>query len=149
MNTISYTDNFLIGLFHFFVWAKWLLLAALALTCADLRFGIAASRYRGELVKFSRAVRRTVDKIIGFVMWIVMAYAFGKAFGQPFGIELLPLIMLLVIYCIEAESVYVNYYAARGKRVKVKFYKLLGKKADLIEFEEEKEETKNDNNRTS
>lgn len=137
----NYTDGFLIGLLDFFIWAKWLLALAFLLTMADLKFGISAAKYRNEIVKRSRAVRRTFDKITNYCIWIILAYTFGQAFGQPFGVELLPLIMLLVIYGVEVESIYVNYFAAKGRKIKVNFFKFFGKKADIIEVEE-----KEDNN---
>ena len=137
----NYTDGFLIGLLDFFIWAKWLLALAFLLTMADLKFGISAAKYRNEIVKRSIAVRRTLDKITNYCLWIILAYTFGQAFGQPFGIDLLPLIILLVIYGVELESIYVNYFAARGKKVKVNVFKFFGKKADIIEVEE-----KEDNN---
>lgn len=133
---MTYTDHFLVGLFHFFIWAKWLLAAAFILTLADLRFGIAASKFRKEPVKKSRAIRRTCDKICSYVLWIVLAYTFGQAFGDPFGIELLPLLMLLVIYGVELESIYVNYFAAKGKNVKVNIFKLFARKSDIIDIED-------------
>ena len=137
----NYTDKFLFGLIEFFAWAKWLFFLALVLTLGDLKFGIEASRYRKDPIKRSRAVRRTMDKITSYIIWVVMAYSFGQAFGQPFGIDLLPLIILLVIYGVELESIYVNYFAARGKHVKVKFLNFFGKKTDLIEIEGDKNET--------
>ena len=137
----NYTDGFLIGLLDFFIWAKWLLALAFLLTMADLKFGISTSKYRNEIVKRSRAVRRTLDKITNYCLWIILAYTFGQAFGQPFGIDLLPLIILLVIYGVELESIYVNYFAAKGKKVKVNVFKFFSKKNDIIEVEE-----KEDNN---
>nr|DAL15333.1 MAG TPA_asm: holin [Caudoviricetes sp.] len=139
----NYTDGFLIGLLEFFIWAKWLLAAAFILIMADLRFGIPAAKARGEEVKKSRAVRRTFDKITNYCIWIILAYTFGQAFGQPFGVELLPLIMLLVIYGVEVESIYVNYFAAKGRKIKVNFFKFFGKKADIIEVEEKEDDNGN------
>ena len=137
----NYTDGFLIGLLDFFIWAKWLLALAFLLTMADLKFGISAAKCRNEIVKRSRAVRRTLDKITNYCLWIILAYTFGQAFGQPFDIDLLPLIILLVIYGVELESIYVNYFAAKGKKVKVNVFKFFSKKNDIIEVEE-----KEDNN---
>ena len=139
----NYTDGFLIGLLEFFIWAKWLLAAAFILIMADLRFGIPAAKARGEEVKKSRAVRRTFDKITNYCIWIILAYTFGQAFGQPFGVELLPLIMLLVIYGVEVESIYVNYFAAKGRKIKVNFFKFFGKKADIIEVEDKEDDNGN------
>lgn len=139
----NYTDGFLLGLLDFFIWAKWLLAAAFILIMADLRFGIPAAKARGEEVKKSRAVRRTFDKITNYCIWIILAYTFGQAFGQPFGVELLPLLMLLVIYGVEVESIYVNYFAAKGRKIKVNFFKFFGKKADIIEVEEKEDDNGN------
>ena len=136
----NYTDGFLIGLLDFFIWAKWLLALAFLLTMADLKFGISAAKYRNEIVKRSRAVRRTLDKITNYCLWIILAYTFGQAFGQPFGIDLLPLIILLVIYGVELESIYVNYFAAKGKKVKVNVFKFFSKKNDIIEVEEKEDD---------
>ncbi len=137
---MTYTDQFLVGLLDFFLWAKWLLILAFVLTITDLKFGISASRCRKEPVKRSRAVRRTLDKICSYVLWIVLAYTFGQAFGQPFGIDLLPVIILLVIYGVELESIYVNYFASKGKNIKVNVFKFFSKKTDIIEIEEKEAE---------
>lgn len=141
---MTYTDGFLIGLLEFFIWAKWFLILAFTLTMADLKFGISASKYRKEIIKRSRAVRRTFDKICSYILWIILAYTFGQAFGRPFDIELLPIIILLVIYGVELESIYVNYFASKGKNVKVNVLKFFGKKTDIIEIEENKEENGKD-----
>lgn len=137
-----YTDFFLKGLFDFFVWAQWFLIAGLVLTFADLKFGIEAARARKELIKRSRAVRRTVNKICEYTTWIIVAYTFGHAFGKPFGIDVLPCAILLVIYGVELESVYVNYFASKGKKVKVNVFKYFNKKNDIIEVEEDETDTK-------
>lgn len=135
---MTYTDNFLVGLLDFFIWAKWLLILALTLTLADLKFGIAAAKARKEGVKKSKAVRRTIDKITSYIIWVILAYTFGQAFALPFGVELLPMLMLVIIYGVELESIYVNYFASRGKNVKVNILKFFGKKTDMIEVEDEK-----------
>lgn len=146
IQVMTYTDHFLFGLLEFFIWAKWLLILAFVLTMADLKFGISASRYRKEEIKRSRAVRRTLDKICSYVLWVIIAYSFGQAFGQPFGVDLLPVIILLVIYGVELESIYVNYFASKGKNVKVNVLKFFGKKTDIIDIEEKEENNGNTNN---
>lgn len=140
---ITYTDQFLLGLQHFFIWAKWLLLLALILTVADLRFGVMAAKYRKEKIRRSRALKRTLNKICSYLLWLVVAYTFGNAFGKPFGIDLLPLIILLIIYGVELESIFSNYFETKGMKVKINIFKLFSKKYDLIEIEEEKEDENN------
>lgn len=135
----SYTDGFLFGLIEFFVWAKWLMLAALVLTLADLKFGVEKAKYLKEEVRRSRAIRRTLQKISDYVMWIIVAYTFDKAFIS-FSIDLLPFLMLIIIYGIELESIYKNYGTARGKNLKINILSFFKKKTELIEIEDDKED---------
>jgi hypothetical protein len=134
--TSTYTDSLLIGLRDFISWAKWLFILAFVLTIADLRFGLQASKERKEAIRKSRALKRTINKICSYLLWVVLAYCFGKAFGTPFGIEPLPVIMLIVIYGVELESIYSNYFEAKGKKIKVNVLKFFGKKTDIIEVED-------------
>lgn len=129
------TDQFLTGLLEFFIWAKWLMLTAFVLTMADLKFGVEKARYLNEEVRKSRAIRRTLQKICDYIMWIILAYTLDKAFIS-FEIDLLPFIILIVIYGIELESIFKNYFTARGKNIKVNFLKFFGKKTDIIDIEE-------------
>ena len=118
---------------------KWFMLLAVILIIADLRFGIAAAKKRGEQIRFSRAGRRTINKIVDYLCWILLAGAIGKAFGLPFDIPILPAIVLLVIYGFEINSCYGNYFEAHGKKVKVNIFKYFSKKADIIDVEEKEE----------
>ena len=137
---MTYTDQFVFEFLEFIKWGKWMFIAALFLTLADLKFGIAASKKRKESVKRSRAVRRTVDKIVSYILWVIVAYTFGKAFSMPFGIDILPVIILIVIYGVELESIYVNYFASKGKNIKVNVFKLFKSKTDIIDIEEKDNE---------
>ena len=111
-------------------------LAAVILILVDLRFGVAAARKRGETIRFSRAVRRTLNKMADYLCWILLAGVIGQTFGEPFGIPVLPLLILLVIFGCEINSCYANYFEVRGKRMRVNIFKLFAKKADIIEPEE-------------
>lgn len=136
-NTISAMTATLMSEFMDFIEPlKWFMLLALILIIADLRFGISASKYRGEKIRFSRAGRRTINKIVDYLCWILLAGAIGKAFGVPFDIPVLPAIVLLVIYGFEINSCYGNYFEAHGKHVKVDIFKFFRKKADIIDIEE-------------
>lgn len=140
---MTYTDHFLVGLLDFFRWAEIMLIAAFVLTLADLKYGLDAAKHRKETIKRSRAVRRTFDKITNYIFWIVIAYTFGQAFGNPFGIDILPITILLIIYGVELESIFTNYFFTKGKNLKVNIFAFFSKKASIIETEEKK-----DNNET-
>lgn len=131
------------GFLEFLEPLKWFLLAAAILILVDLRFGIAAAKTRGEMVRFSRAGRKTVNKAVDYVCWILLAGAFGKAFGTPFDIPLLPAIVLLAVFGFEINSCFNNYFEAHGKKLRLNIFSLFSKKTDLIEVEEVKDETDN------
>ena len=116
---------------------RWFFLLGLILIFADLRFGIEAARIRKEKVRTSRAIRRTVNKIIDYLCWIFTAGALGMTFGIPFGITTLPALVMLVVYGIEINSCFANYFEARGKKIKVNVFKFFAKKTDIIDVEEE------------
>jgi len=130
---------------NFMIASKWFLILAFLLILVDLRFGVKAAKIRGEKVKKSRAARRTINKIIDYICWIVIAFVIGEAFGKPFDIPLLPILVLLVIYGVEIESIFANYfeYKYEGKKIKVNLMKFFAKKTDIIDIEEDKKgETK-------
>jgi hypothetical protein len=136
-NTISAMATvFMSGFMDFIEPLKWFLLLGLILIFADLRFGIAAAKKRGEKIRISRAGRRTINKIVDYLCWILVAGAMGKAFGIPFNIPVLPAITLLVVCGLEINSVFMNYFEARGKKVKVNIFKYFAKKTDIIDVEE-------------
>lgn len=135
VHLMTYTDFFLFGLIEFFEWAKWLMLLALALVLADMYFGIDKARHNKEEVRKSRAWRRTLKKISDYVIWIILAYTFDKAFIS-FEIELLPFTLLIVIYGIELESILKNYFASRGKNIRINVFNLF-KSKNIIEEDHE------------
>ncbi|MEG0033367.1 MAG: phage holin family protein [Mucinivorans sp.] len=123
-------------LIDFFEPLRWILLLALVVVFVDLRFGIRAARKRGETIRTSRAIRRTINKIVDYMCWILLAGVLGEAFGEPFDIPLLPLIVLLVVFGCEINSCFSNYFESRGQKMQVNIFKLFAKKADIIEPEE-------------
>lgn len=138
---MTLTDGFLLGLLEFLHWSKWLLFAALILTITDLKFGVEKARYLKEEVRKSKAIRRTLQKICDYIMWVILSYTLGKAFS-PFEVDMFPFLILLVIYGIEIESIFKNYFLSRGKNIKVNIFKFFSKKTDIIEIEENKDENK-------
>ena len=139
---IGLTDHLLQGLIDFFKWAEVFLITAVVLVLADLRFGVQAAKFRKEVVRRSRAWRRTLSKLFDYLTWVILAYVIGQAFGKPFDIEIIPFIVLLVVCAAEIESIFVNYFASTGKKVKVTLFKgILNKNKDLIDIENKDEET--------
>lgn len=117
---------------------KWLAICGVALTLADLRFGIMASKKRGEVIRTSRAIRRSVNKIIDYTCWVLLACALEHTFGEPFNIPLLPTLVMLVVYGVEINSIFANYFEYRGLKIKIDIFDFFKKKVDnIIEIKKE------------
>lgn len=124
------------GFFEFMGPLKWFFLLGFILIFVDLRFGMMAAKARKEEIRTSRAIRRTLNKVIDYLCWILVAGAMGKAFGMPFDVPILPAIVLLVIYGCEINSCYSNYFEAHGKKVNVNIFRWFARKADIIEVDD-------------
>jgi hypothetical protein len=126
------------GMIDFLSPLKWFALLGLILIVADLRFGVQAAKSRGEKIRFSRAGRRTLNKLVDYICWVFLAAAADRAFID-FSIPLLPGLVLLVVYGFEINSCFSNYFESRGKKMKVDFLGIFRKKTGIIEIEEEHE----------
>lgn len=119
------------------------LVVAFVLILADLRFGIAAALRRGEKIRGSRAIRRTINKMVDYICWISIAWVLGNSFGKIFDVPLLVAIVMLVVCSIEISSIFDNYFEHKGlnKRFNVfKFFSKLFRISALEESIEEKDE---------
>lgn len=121
---------------------KWLVVCGIILVICDLRFGVMASKTRGEKIRKSRAVRRTINKLVDYTCWILLAVGIEFAFGISLHIPLIPVFIMLVIYGVELNSIFENYFEYRGINMKVNIFNWFKKKVDIIEVEEKKEEDK-------
>ena len=117
---------------------KWLVLCGVILVICDLRFGVMASKVRGEKIRKSRAVRRTINKLVDYTCWVLLAVGIEFAFGISLHIPLIPVFIMLVIYGVELNSIFANYFEYRGINMKVDIFKWFKKKVDIIEIEETK-----------
>ena len=129
---------FLSGLLEALTPLKWFALCGLILIVADLRFGIMASKKRGETIRTSRAIRRSVNKLIDYTCWVLLATALEHTFGIPFHMPLLPTLVMLVVYGVELDSIFKNYFEYRDIKAKVSILNFFKKKIDIIEVEEDK-----------
>lgn len=114
----------------------------------DLAYGIKAARKRGEPIRISRAIRRTIGKTFEYICWVIIASTISAATG----FDIIEVVILLVVIGIEIISVVQNaYFAKYGKKVDVDVIKagvavLEGKTGvdlgDAVHVEERKEEKK-------
>ena len=124
------------------------LMLAVALIIIDSRFGILASRKRGETIRTSRAIRRAINKLVDYICWVTLAGMIGQTFGTAFHIPLLSIIVLCIVYSIELTSIFNNYFFYKGINKKFNGWKFFSKVTgqDAIESAiEESTEDKTDN----
>ena len=105
------------------------LVLSVVLIAVDCRFGVQAAKVRGETIRTSRMVRRSINKFVDYICWIALAVIFGHAYGDILGIPILSAIILLVIYGIEITSCFNNYFDSKGIKKKINFFRLI--KADV------------------
>ncbi len=115
----------------------WLVLAV-PIIVLDLLYGIRAAKYRGEKVRWSTAIRRTVDKAVGYVMWCAAAVMIA----QLFEVAWLDKVILGLVYGNELISVIGNYLETKGITLSVgALWNLIFRKAgEKVGVEVSKEE---------
>ena len=116
------------------------LMFAFVLILSDLRFGVLASKKRGEEIRHSRMWRRTLNKAMDYVCWVTLAGLCSHSIGEIFGIPIVSMGLLLVIYGIEISSCVNNYFVYKGIQKKFNFWKLLNR-PEIENAIEDKEDT--------
>ena len=106
-------------------------LVAVVIVC-DLFFGCEAARKRGERVRISRAVRRTVNKMCEYLCWVML----GITISIGFAADWLKYLIFAIIYGNELSSCLSNYFAAKGKRITFNVFSLLGRRLGIDELEQ-------------
>ena len=129
----------------------WFLILAIILILGDLRFGIAAAKKRGERIRPSRAVRRSINKLVDYICWLSIATVVGINFGTVFDVPLLSVIIMAIVCIIELSSIIDNYLEYKGIKKKVNLIKLIAhifrrpEIEDVLESTEQNEEKQENN----
>lgn len=87
----------------------WLALCA-PLILLDLMYGIRAAKFRKDKVRISTAVRRSVDKLMSYVMWVAAAVMLSNLFEAAW----LDKAVLALVYGNEIISIIGNYLETKG-----------------------------------
>lgn len=135
--TATVFSSFVDGWESLIVW----LIVAFALILADLKFGVQAAIKRGEKIRGSRVIRKTINKMVDYICWISIAWVLGNSFGKVFEISVLVAIIMLIVCSIEISSIFDNYFEYKGlsKRFNVwKFFSKLFKVSAIEESIEDK-----------
>lgn len=138
--TATLLSPFIDGWQNLLIW----LILSLVLIIGDLRFGISAARKRGEIIRPSRAVRRTINKFVDYICWVSIAWVMGAAFGNQLGVPLLAVIIMAIICAIELSSIFDNYCEYKGLKKRFNVFKFLARLFKRPEIEECFEDTKQD-----
>lgn len=121
------------------------LMLAILLIAIDSRFGIQASKKRGEAIRTSRAIRRAINKLVDYICWVTLAGMIGQTFGTAFHIPLLSIIVLCIVYSIELTSIFNNYFFYKGIKKKFNGWKFFSKLTGNDAIESALEETSDEN----
>lgn len=124
----------------------WFLILAIILILGDLRFGIAAARKRGEKIRPSRAVRRSLNKLVDYICWLSIATVVGVNFGSVFGLPLLSVIIMAIVCIIEMSSIIDNYLEYKGIKKRVNVIKLIARIFHRPDFTDVLEPTEQEEN---
>lgn len=82
----------------------------------DLWFGVQAAKIRGEEVRVSRAIRRTLGKTVEYFAWSVLASSLAVATGY----QIIQTGLMLLVIGIECISIFQNWLTIKkGKKVVV------------------------------
>lgn len=113
------------------------LVVTLALVIVDLVFGVEAARRRyketsnpDDRVRASRAIHRTIGKVMEYLCWLVLASTLAVAFHK----EWIHYVIMAVIIVNELISIIDNYFYVHGKKVTGLWrfvLKAVGKKFEL------------------
>ena len=104
------------------------LIIAIVLIIVDLYFGIKAARKRGESIRPSRALRRTVGKAVEYICWVILASTLSVAFGT----QVIEWAVLGIVMGNELLSIITNYFEIHGYKVKgLNIFKIVGDKAGI------------------
>jgi len=82
----------------------------LILVILDLAYGVKAAKARGEQVRASTAIRRSLTKVFLYICWLVLATTIAIAFGKAW----LEWGTLALVYGNEALSIIGNYFETKG-----------------------------------
>lgn len=135
--TATVFSSFVDGWENLVIWP----IVAFVLILADLRFGVQAATKRGEKIRGSRVIRRTVNKMVDYICWISIAWVLGNSFGKVFDIPLLVAIVMLIVCSIEISSVFDNYFEYKGMSKRFNVWKFFSKIFKISAIEESIEET--------
>lgn len=118
---------------------RWMMLAIFLCVIADFRFGWGESSKRFKMAKkkgdkivmaqykwrTSRALRRSVNKLIDYIMWVSIGVFIGMALLRPIGIDYMMggVVATSIAVGCEAKSIIGHFFWLHGVRIEEKSIK--------------------------
>lgn len=109
---------------------------AVVLIVVDCVFGVKAANVRGEKIRRSRMIRRSVNKLVDYICWITLAGMMGVAFGSALHVPVISYILFVIVCGIELTSIFNNYFEYRGVHVHIDVFKLFARLFGRKELED-------------
>ena len=135
--------------------ARWMLLAILACVLADFRYGWGESskRYNEakkngdqlQMIQYkwrtSRAIRRTINKLIDYLIWVSIGVFIGMAVLKPFGVDYMMggIVATIIAIACEGKSFIGHFFYLHGVLIEEKSIKGFIK-AFVVAFAKKKNE---------
>lgn len=114
----------------------WLIVSAAVIIC-DLACGLRKSIIMGEQVRFSRAVRRTMGKMVTYFSFVFMVVMINKASGSRYDIDMYSCLMVCFL---EMCSIISNILKPKGIELNiVEAFRLIFGKTLKVDKEDIKE----------
>lgn len=88
------------------------MIASTVLVFVDLFFGIKAAKHRKEAVRWPRALRRTISKMLEYVCWVML----GTSLAIACGYSPLSWIVPSMAWGVEGWSIYKNWAECRDNQ---------------------------------
>lgn len=106
---------------------RWFLLTAVALIIADLWFGIRVSKMKKLKIRWSTAGRRTLNKILDYILYIVVGSTIAMALANSWSFDPIYVASAILILCygFEIDSIYSHICELHGVHKKLSVFKII------------------------
>lgn len=106
---------------------RWLVLLSISLIIADFWYGMSEARMKKEVVRLSKAWRRTANKVVDYICLVLVAGILGVAIGEPLGVGHVQVAAVVMLLCIvfELNSIYGHICALNGVKPRMDIWRLL------------------------
>lgn len=132
----SATATVIAPIVDFYVALAPFIVLAVVLIITDCIFGVKAAKVRGEKIRRSRMLRRSINKLVDYICWITLAGMMGFAFGSALHVPVLSYVLFVIVCGIELTSIFNNYFEYRGVHIHIDVFKLIARWFGRPELEE-------------